>query len=595
MAEFDREWLERTLKNARKRFKEGTRLMPVYDDDFDLEDMYNPQYVQWGSSDGEVFVPTAPTVQVLPPGCYNVNYNSSIGLFFEKIPVKTEDLVRFPDTTSHKVIDEIKNFWTRQKFFSDYDIAYKRGIIVYGPPGSGKSCAVQLAMRDVVDRKGICLNFYDPSLFMDGLRSLRKIQPETPVVAIMEDLDALIEEHSETSILNILDGVNEIHKVVFLACPSPDMLILKSDLTWTEAGSLSVGDKLIGFDDEGPNRKYRLAKVNSCPIVEKPCYRVVTDHGTVVVSEKHPFLVRLGNRPYEWRAVEDLREGNRIAFIKKPWVTDQSRDGGYLAGQFDGEGTLNFSYNVNSGSTGFRASWVQAEGQVVDVVRQMLLDRNFDVGEHTRTPEGFRKDGDSYKTKTSLYIRGGRWESIRLLGSVRPIRLLDHQRLSDAWDGCRLCCKRAKVISVEAIGNGPVVALDTSTNTFIGEGFLQHNTTNYPNKLGHRVMNRPSRFDKRFRIGFPSKESRRIYFQHLIGESQVEELDIDLDKWVKETDKLSIAHLKELFVAVVILGDDYKGSLKTLKSMKEEVDDKDYENKFGFKSDDDDEEDDFYD
>ena len=34
------------------------------------------------------------------------------------------------------------------------------------------------------------------------------------------------------------------------------------------------------------------------------------------------------------------------------------------------------------------------------------------------------------------------------------------------------------------------------------------------------------------------------------------DLGIDLEKWIEDTDGMSIAHLKELFVAVVILGDD---------------------------------------
>jgi SpoVK/Ycf46/Vps4 family AAA+-type ATPase len=107
-------------------------------------------------------------------------------------------------------------------------------------------------------------------------------------------------------------------------------------------------------------------------------------------------------------------------------------------------------------------------------------------------------------------------------------------------------------------------------------------TTNYPDKLGHRIMNRPSRFDKRFRIGFPSDESRRMYFEHLIGAENISKLRIDLDKWVADTNEFSIAHLKELFVAVIILGDEYKDALKTLKKMKEDIKDKDYEATMGF-------------
>ncbi|MFK5088309.1 AAA family ATPase, partial [Klebsiella pneumoniae] len=41
-------------------------------------------------------------------------------------------------------------------------------------------------------------------------------------------------------------------------------------------------------------------------------------------------------------------------------------------------------------------------------------------------------------------------------------------------------------------------------------------TTNYPEKLGTRIMNRPSRFDKRFKVGYPTDNTRKIYLEHLI-------------------------------------------------------------------------------
>lgn len=282
------------------------------------------KYCQWGTSDGKIFMPSSKTVNTLTPGVYEISMSQQLGLYFEKIPVKTEGLLRFPDTNSNKVVNEIQKFWDRENLFREYDIAYKRGIILYGPPGSGKSCTVQLIMQDVVQRQGVVLEFDNPDLFVSGMRILRQIQPKTPVVVIMEDIDSILEIYNESSILNILDGVNQMDKVVFLA------------------------------------------------------------------------------------------------------------------------------------------------------------------------------------------------------------------------------------------------------------------TTNYPDKLGHRIMNRPSRFDKRFRIGFPSAESRRMYFEHLIGKENLSKFKIDIDKWVSDTNEFSIAHLKELFVAVTILGDEYKDALKTLKKMKEDIKDKDYEATMGF-------------
>ncbi len=295
-----------------------------YDDDQDYE-VPESSYCQWSTSDNRVFIPATHTRDTLVPGVYEIKNSPQIGIHFEKIPVKTEGLIRFPDTRSDIVLSEVQRFWERETWFREYGLTYKRGILLYGPPGSGKSCTVQLVMADVVERKGIVLEFGEPYLFIEGMRIIRRIQPDIPIVVVMEDMDSLLDIYDESEILNILDGVNEVDKTIFLG------------------------------------------------------------------------------------------------------------------------------------------------------------------------------------------------------------------------------------------------------------------TTNYPDKLGHRITNRPSRFDKRFRIGFPNPESRRIYFQSIIGKGNISKLEINIEKWVEDTDEMSIAHLKELFVAVIILGDDYEEALVTLRSMKEDVKDKDYEESMGFK------------
>jgi SpoVK/Ycf46/Vps4 family AAA+-type ATPase len=234
------------------------------------------------------------------------------GIFFQKIPVMTDGLIRFPETNSEKVIEEIQKFWTREEAFKDHGLNYKRGIILWGPPGSGKSCTIQLVISDVIERGGVCFKFNNPELFCEGIRIFREVQPTTEVVVLMEDIDSIIEANGESEVLNLLDGVDQVEKVVYLA------------------------------------------------------------------------------------------------------------------------------------------------------------------------------------------------------------------------------------------------------------------TTNYPELLGARILNRPSRFDKRFKMGHPKKRSRRIYFEHLISDEEIREYGIDLNRWVKDTDGMSIAHLKELFIAVCIFGNDYQEAIMTLQSMVEE-------------------------
>ena len=271
-----------------------------------LED-FTSKPVQWSSSDGSTFIPTSNTTATLPPGYYEICSSMEVGLYFQKININLDNIIIFPDAVTNKVVTEISDFWNKEKRFEEFNLSYKRGILLQGCAGGGKSTTLQLVSKDVINRDGIILKFTAPELFSLGLRKIRAIQPDVPIVVLMEDLDAIINNYNESAVINILDGVDRLHKIVFLA------------------------------------------------------------------------------------------------------------------------------------------------------------------------------------------------------------------------------------------------------------------TTNFPERLEDRVLNRPSRFDKIYKIGFLSAESREIYFKSLIGEKDV---TIDMDSWVKDTENLSIAHLKELFISVVIFEDDYEESLERLKSMK---------------------------
>jgi hypothetical protein len=267
--------------------------------------------VQWTVRGEGIFTAAGPSSAKLPPGVYEISLSEVIGLYFQAIPTRTEGLIRFPQANSERVIDEIARFWKLESRFRQYDLAFKRGIFLYGPPGSGKSCTIQIICRDTIALGGIVVVFKNPDLFTMGIRVFREVQPDSPVVVLMEDMDSLIERYDETSILQILDGIESADRTVFLA------------------------------------------------------------------------------------------------------------------------------------------------------------------------------------------------------------------------------------------------------------------TSNYPEKLGGRIVNRPSRFDKRFYIGPPNAESRAIYLKHIIGNHN--EPGVNIDDWVADTDGFSMAHIKELFVAVVILGDEYTAALKTLRGMVKQI------------------------
>jgi len=152
----------------------------------------------------------------LPAGIYDLK-NSLQGLYFRSRKVQDlSELIRFENTQVDEAIAEIKSFWTKKQLFNKYNFPFRRGILLYGPPGSGKSCAIKMIIDDVVKMNGIAIMFCNPGLFSESMDSLRQIQKDTPVVVIIEDIDGWLDSY-ESTITDMLDGHSGYENIVFLA------------------------------------------------------------------------------------------------------------------------------------------------------------------------------------------------------------------------------------------------------------------------------------------------------------------------------------------------------------------------------------------
>jgi AAA+ superfamily predicted ATPase len=170
----------------------------------------------WSSPDGKLFYPVAETKKTLPPDVYEVWLHQQHGPMFQRINYSIEDLLRFEDSVTDEVVDEIQKFWQKRDLFEEFELPFRRGILLMGPPGGGKSCTVKLIIHDVIKMGGIAIKFENVDNFIECMRSFRSIQPDTPVVVIMEDIEAIFQRR-RSSILNLLDGIDGFEKIAYLA------------------------------------------------------------------------------------------------------------------------------------------------------------------------------------------------------------------------------------------------------------------------------------------------------------------------------------------------------------------------------------------
>lgn len=182
----------------------------------------------WAVS-GDAYFPCEKTEPKLPPGQYIVNYNENKGYFFQNKAINLDDLINLPDSRSEQVLKSIKHFWKREEAFREHGFLWKRGMLLWGPPGSGKTSTLQQISKLIVDRGGFSVYVNgDPEFVAHGLAIMRKIEPTRPIVVMIEDIDAIIARHGEAPLLALLDGELQIDNVVFIATTNyPEELDLR--------------------------------------------------------------------------------------------------------------------------------------------------------------------------------------------------------------------------------------------------------------------------------------------------------------------------------------------------------------------------------
>lgn len=191
----------------------------------DLEDKVTRPN-QWGAVGSKTFKALTTTRRHLPAGAYaiTIDQNDNQPIYVNK-DIKSDDLIRFSGSLADQILLEINEFWGRSAFFKKMGFLHRRGYLLYGPQGTGKSSIVQRIVNDVIGRGGIVFSCDNPKFFTKGLAIFRQVEPERPLVCVFEDIDAIIKRWGEDELLAILDGNNQVDKVLNLATTNyPELL-----------------------------------------------------------------------------------------------------------------------------------------------------------------------------------------------------------------------------------------------------------------------------------------------------------------------------------------------------------------------------------
>ncbi|XP_037857459.1 mitochondrial chaperone BCS1 isoform X2 [Chlorocebus sabaeus] len=138
-----------------------------------------------------------------------------------------------------RIVSDVQEFIDNPKWYTDRGIPYRRGYLLYGPPGCGKSSFIT-ALAGELEHSICLLSLTDSSLSDDRLNHLLSVAPQQSLV-LLEDVDAaflsrdLAMENpvkyqglgrlTFSGLLNALDGVASTEaRIVFMTTNHVDRL-----------------------------------------------------------------------------------------------------------------------------------------------------------------------------------------------------------------------------------------------------------------------------------------------------------------------------------------------------------------------------------
>lgn len=225
MSEIDdaKEWAEASSSYVNQDGGRPSRSLSYKEEDSDDDDAPKIGQVNQYSLYGGGYMATTATIKSLPAGAYDIAADNR-GVYVVPTLPPAGLLLELPEMRSEEVIRVVDNFWNSEKDYKEGNefviggAAYKAGIMIYGPPGSGKSCTIKLVSKKLIERGGTV--FYSsghPNMTLKWLEDFARVEKNRKSIVILEDIDSLIQNYGEAQYLEMLDSAKTIDNVLFIA------------------------------------------------------------------------------------------------------------------------------------------------------------------------------------------------------------------------------------------------------------------------------------------------------------------------------------------------------------------------------------------
>lgn len=135
-----------------------------------------------------------------------------------------------PTILKHSIKSAVESFIGAEEIYKASNIAWKRGMLLYGDPGTGKSSTIKTIISNY-DFKPVTVQTGSDTNDSVLSEAFAYCQEQSPGLLYIEDLDTLLGNYVSVShFLNLMDGVSSNNGILIIATAN-DISILKESVT----------------------------------------------------------------------------------------------------------------------------------------------------------------------------------------------------------------------------------------------------------------------------------------------------------------------------------------------------------------------------
>ena len=151
------------------------------------------------------------------PGLYRID-SDHMGWYLTGQKLHTDLLVPLSgDSAVNKILSEIRKFLSPRtvEIMQDFGLVHRRGVLMYGPPGSGKTSIINLLVRELAESHGV-ISFINPMPgdFACIGKKIHESDPKRFMLVIYEDFECWADD---PGLLALLDGQASVPNTMYLA------------------------------------------------------------------------------------------------------------------------------------------------------------------------------------------------------------------------------------------------------------------------------------------------------------------------------------------------------------------------------------------